>query len=97
MRGDNINGKSVAVFGAGIAGLSAAQEFATLGYKVSVYEADSEAGGFYRSARIQGTATCPPRTHGTAWALGITTHSTCSSRSPLMKRAACTTKGFRGR
>ena len=45
--------KSVAVFGAGIAGLSAAHEFATLGYEVSVYEADSEAGGFYRSARLQ--------------------------------------------
>ena len=51
--------KSVAVFGAGIAGLSAAHEFARLGYVVSVYEADSEAGGFYRSARIKGNGNMP--------------------------------------
>lgn len=44
--------KSVAVFGAGIGGLSAAHEFAQLGYEVSVYEADKEAGGFFRSARL---------------------------------------------
>ncbi len=44
--------KSVAVFGAGIAGLSAAHEFARLGYRVSVYEANAEAGGFFRSARL---------------------------------------------
>lgn len=43
--------KTAAVFGAGIAGLSAAHEFARLGYVVSVYEADNEAGGFFRSAR----------------------------------------------
>jgi glycine/D-amino acid oxidase-like deaminating enzyme len=43
--------KSVAVFGAGISGLSAAHEFARLGYRVSVYEANCEAGGFFRSAR----------------------------------------------
>jgi hypothetical protein len=46
--------KTVAVFGAGIAGLSAAHEFVRLGYKVSVYEANSEAGGFFRSARVSG-------------------------------------------
>ena len=44
--------KSVAVFGAGIGGLSAAHEFAELGHEVSVYEADEEAGGFFRSARL---------------------------------------------
>ena len=44
--------KSAAVFGAGIAGLSAAHEFARLGYRVSVYEANAEAGGFFRSARL---------------------------------------------
>lgn len=44
--------KSVAVFGAGIAGLSAAHEFARLGYRVSVYEANAEAGGFFRSTRL---------------------------------------------
>ncbi|MEK9156794.1 MAG: FAD-dependent oxidoreductase [Patescibacteria group bacterium] len=44
--------KSVAVFGAGIAGLSAAHEFAHLGYKVTIYEANADAGGFFRSARM---------------------------------------------
>ncbi|MHB9080690.1 MAG: FAD-dependent oxidoreductase [Pirellulaceae bacterium] len=44
--------KTVAVFGAGIAGLSAAHEFTRLGYTVSVYEANGNAGGFFRSARI---------------------------------------------
>jgi hypothetical protein len=43
--------KSVAVFGAGVAGMTAAHEFARLGYQVAVYEADAEAGGFFRSAR----------------------------------------------
>lgn len=43
--------KTVAIFGAGIGGLSAAHEFARLGYQVSVYEANREAGGFFRSAR----------------------------------------------
>lgn len=56
---DNSMPKSAAVFGAGIAGLSAAHEFARLGYEVSVYEADCEAGGFYRSARIQGDGNMP--------------------------------------
>jgi hypothetical protein len=42
----------VAIFGAGIAGLTAAHELTRLGYKVSVYEANSEAGGFFRSARL---------------------------------------------
>jgi uncharacterized protein with NAD-binding domain and iron-sulfur cluster len=44
--------KTVAVFGAGIAGLSSAHEFVRLGYKVSVYETNWEAGGFFRSARM---------------------------------------------
>lgn len=44
--------KNVVIFGAGIAGLSAAHEFARLGYKVSIYEANSDAGGFFRSARM---------------------------------------------
>lgn len=46
--------KSVAVFGAGIAGLAAAHEFAGLGYRVAVYEANTGAGGFCRSARVAG-------------------------------------------
>jgi len=51
--------KTVAVFGAGIAGLSAAHEFARLGYKVSVYEANGEAGGFFRSTRMPGHENMP--------------------------------------
>jgi uncharacterized protein with NAD-binding domain and iron-sulfur cluster len=43
--------KNVAIFGAGIAGLSAAHEFSQRGYKVSVYEVNDTAGGFFRSAR----------------------------------------------
>lgn len=43
--------KSVSIFGAGVAGLSAAHEFAKLGYRVSVYETNSIAGGFFRSER----------------------------------------------
>ena len=43
--------KKVAVFGAGIAGLTVAHELARRGYLVSVYEPNSEAGGFFRSAR----------------------------------------------
>jgi len=43
--------KTIVVFGAGIAGLSAAHELSQLGYKVSVYEAMDQPGGFYRSAR----------------------------------------------
>ncbi|MED1791678.1 NAD(P)-dependent oxidoreductase [Brevibacillus nitrificans] len=39
------NGKSVAIIGAGPAGLSAAREFARLGYQVTVYEAKEKAGG----------------------------------------------------
>jgi hypothetical protein len=44
--------KTVAIFGAGIAGLSLAHELSSLGYAVSVYEATGQAGGFFRSSRI---------------------------------------------
>lgn len=43
--------KKVAIFGAGIAGLSAAHELNQLGYVVSVYESSGQPGGFFRSAR----------------------------------------------
>jgi uncharacterized protein with NAD-binding domain and iron-sulfur cluster len=43
----------VAIFGAGVAGLSAAHEFARQGYQVDVYETNAETGGFFRSARNQ--------------------------------------------
>jgi hypothetical protein len=44
--------KTVAIFGAGIAGLSLAHELSSLGYAVSVYEATGQAGGFSGSARV---------------------------------------------
>lgn len=43
--------RHVAVFGAGIAGLTAAHELVGRGYRVSVYELNDSAGGFFRSAR----------------------------------------------
>jgi len=43
--------RKVVIFGGGIAGLSAAHELIRLGYAVQVYEANGEAGGFFRSAR----------------------------------------------
>lgn len=43
--------KRAAIFGAGVAGLSAAHEFVKLGYEVSVYERNQDAGGFFRSTR----------------------------------------------
>jgi dihydropyrimidine dehydrogenase (NAD+) subunit PreT len=39
------NGKTVAIVGGGPAGLSAARELARMGYKVTVFEAEKEAGG----------------------------------------------------
>jgi monoamine oxidase len=44
--------QTVAVFGAGIAGLTVAHELALRGHSVSVYEANATAGGFFRSARL---------------------------------------------
>jgi len=42
----------IVIFGAGIAGLSAAHELVHLGYSVSVYEATDQPGGFFRSFRL---------------------------------------------
>ena len=44
--------ESIVIFGAGIAGLSAAHELVQLGYTVSVYEATDQTGGFYKSSRL---------------------------------------------
>lgn len=52
-------GRTVAVYGAGIAGLSAAHELSRRGWRVSIYEAADEAGGFFRSARRRGDQQMP--------------------------------------
>ena len=44
---------SIVIFGAGIAGLSAAHELVQLGYAVSVYEVNAQPGGFFRSSRLE--------------------------------------------
>ena len=46
--------KHVAVIGAGAAGLAAAYDLARMGMRVSVFEADDEAGGLARSLRMDG-------------------------------------------
>ncbi|MHB8955338.1 MAG: FAD-dependent oxidoreductase [Pirellulaceae bacterium] len=51
--------RAIAVFGAGIAGLSAAHEFARSGCRVAVYEQNRDAGGFFRSARLPGDHDMP--------------------------------------
>lgn len=51
--------KHVAVFGAGIAGLSVAHELVRRGFRVSVYESAAEAGGFFRSARRPDSGNLP--------------------------------------
>lgn len=42
------NGKTVAIIGSGPAGLSAARELSLLGYQVTIFEAEKEAGGLDR-------------------------------------------------
>lgn len=42
------NGKKVAIIGSGPAGLSAARELSLLGYQVTIFEAEKEAGGLNR-------------------------------------------------
>jgi hypothetical protein len=51
--------RTVAVYGAGIAGLTAAHELSRRGWTVSVFEANSEAGGFFRSTRGAGDHAMP--------------------------------------
>jgi hypothetical protein len=45
--------ESIVIFGAGIAGLTAAHELVQLGYNVSVYETLDQPGGFFRSSRLE--------------------------------------------
>jgi phytoene dehydrogenase-like protein len=58
-RDELMTARSVAVYGAGIAGLSAAHELSRRGWSVSVYESTGEAGGFFRSARRAGDQRMP--------------------------------------
>ena len=52
-------GRTVAVYGAGIAGLSAAHELSRRGWHVSIYESTADAGGFFRSTRRSGDQQMP--------------------------------------
>ena len=49
----------VAIFGAGIAGLTTAHELIKLGFQVTVWETNATAGGFFRSARVPGDHNMP--------------------------------------
>lgn len=53
------NAKSVAIYGAGIAGLTVAHELVRRGWRVAVYELNEDAGGFFRSARCGGDRDMP--------------------------------------
>ena len=50
---------SAAVYGAGIAGLTAAHELVRRGWTVRVYEANPDVGGFFRSARLDSDGGTP--------------------------------------
>jgi hypothetical protein len=56
--------KRVAVFGAGVAGLTVAHELIRRGHEVTVYEANADAGGFFRSARGAGDMPTEYSWHG---------------------------------
>lgn len=88
--------RKVAIFGAGVGGLTAAHEFVRRGYEVSVYERNDTAGGFFAVPAVKPT-TCRPNIRGMALVLGITTPSTCFARYPLMTRHHCMTAFCRGR
>src|ERR1043165_2766396 len=51
--------ETVAVFGAGVAGLTVAHELSRPGYRGTVYETNAEPGGFFRSARKRDAGNLP--------------------------------------
>lgn len=51
-----MNGRSIAILGGGVAGLSAAHELAERGFRVSIYERHAIVGGKSRSMAVPGTA-----------------------------------------
>lgn len=51
--------KTVAIYGAGIAGLTVAHELVRRGWRVAFYETNHDAGGFFRSARCRGDRNMP--------------------------------------
>lgn len=89
--------KTVAIYGAGIAGLSAAHELAKRGWQVSVYETNAGAGGFFRSARVAGDHNMPSEYSWHGMGPGTTTSSTCCGRFRLMRAAAFTSGPCRDR
>ncbi len=52
-------GKSAAIYGAGVAGLTVAHELVRRGWRVDIYEVNHDAGGFFRSARCGGDRDMP--------------------------------------
>ncbi|MEZ8186386.1 NAD(P)-binding protein [Shewanella sp. 5S214] len=89
--------KTVAVFGGGIAGLTAAHEFVKLGYKVKVFEANPDAGDFLEVPEEKKIKICLLNTPGMEWALGITIFSNSSRKSPLMNTPVFMTTSFQDR
>lgn len=65
------DGRTVAVYGAGIAGLTAAHEFSRLGWAVTVYEAKSEAGAASARLEVRVTTQCHRSTRGMGWVPGF--------------------------
>jgi uncharacterized protein with NAD-binding domain and iron-sulfur cluster len=76
----------VAIFGAGIAGMTTAHELIRLGYNVSIYETTDKPGGFFRSSRTnQGNLPTEYSWHG----MGPWYHNTFD----LMKQIPFNEKG----
>src|SRR5262245_57313866 len=88
-----VTGKKVAVFGGGVAGLSAAHELAERGFEVTVYERLHEHGGKARSIPVPGVAEEGgglPGEHGFRFFPGFYKHVTDTmKRIPYKKGHSC--------